>query len=42
MATVSGVILFGSYLTDFLFGDDNNYAGADILIIFFGSFDLSI
>ena len=27
MNTVSGVILFGSYLTDFLFGDDNNYAG---------------
>ena len=32
MPTVSGVILFGSYLTDFLFGDDNNYAGFQIKI----------
>ena len=27
MDTVNGVLLFGSYLTDFLYGIDNNYAG---------------
>jgi len=37
MATVSGVILFGSYLTDFLFGDDNNYAVPALTVI--GSID---
>jgi len=37
MNTVSGVILFGSYLTDFLFGDDNNYAVPALTVI--GSID---
>eukprot|EP00088_Acartia_fossae_P066944 TRINITY_DN8320_c0_g1_i1.p1 TRINITY_DN8320_c0_g1~~TRINITY_DN8320_c0_g1_i1.p1 ORF type:complete len:442 (-),score=86.14 TRINITY_DN8320_c0_g1_i1:90-1340(-) len=37
MATVDGVILLGSYLTDFLFQEDNNYAVPALTLI--GSLD---
>jgi len=33
METVSGVLLFGSYLTDFLYGIDNNYAVPALTVI---------